>query len=147
VEETGYFKLGPGQEDELTAGDVGYFIAGIKTVSDVRVGDTTTGADNPADSPLPGFREVKPVVYSSIYPMDTADYDELKIAMEKLKLNDASLIYDKDSSAALGLRFPLRLPRDAPPGGGPGAPGAGIRPGDHHDGPERALPDYPVQRR
>jgi len=105
VEETGYFKLALAKNEALTAGDVGYFIAGIKTVSDVRVGDTVTGVDMPATEPLPGFRVVKPVVYSSIYPMDTADYDELKIAMEKLKLNDASLIYEKDNSAALGFGF------------------------------------------
>ncbi len=105
VEETGCFKLALSKTDDLSAGDVGYFIAGIKTVSDVRVGDTVTSADRPASEALPGFREVKPVVYSSIYPMDTVDYDELKVAMEKLKLNDASLIYDKDSSAALGFGF------------------------------------------
>lgn len=105
IEETGYFKLALARCEALTAGDVGYFIAGIKTVSDVRVGDTVTGVDRPAPEPLPGFRVVKPVVYSSIYPMDTADYDELKIAMEKLKLNDASLIYEKDNSAALGFGF------------------------------------------
>ena len=105
VEETGHFKLRLAPSDSLSAGEVGYIIAGIKTVSDVRVGDTVTGASNPATEPLPGFREVKPVVYSSIYPMDTADYDELKVAMEKLKLNDASLIYEKDSSAALGFGF------------------------------------------
>jgi len=105
VEETGTFKLGLAKQPDLSAGDVGYFIAGIKTVSDVRVGDTVTSADNPISAPLPGFREVKPVVYSSIYPMDTADYDDLKVAMEKLKLNDASLLYDKDSSAALGFGF------------------------------------------
>ncbi|HOX91796.1 MAG TPA: translation elongation factor 4, partial [Spirochaetales bacterium] len=105
VEEAGHFKLRLAPSDGLSAGEVGYIIAGIKTVSDVRVGDTVTGADRPAPEPLPGFREVKPVVYSSIYPMDTADYDELKVAMEKLKLNDASLLYDKDSSAALGFGF------------------------------------------
>jgi GTP-binding protein LepA len=105
VEETGYFKMGLVKTPGLSAGEVGYIIAGIKTVSDVRVGDTVTGADNPAPAPLPGFREVKPVVYSSIYPMDTAEYDELKVAMEKLKLNDASLIYEKDNSAALGFGF------------------------------------------
>jgi len=105
VEETGRFKLCLAKNDGLAAGDVGYFIAGIKTVSDVRVGDTVTEAGRPASTALPGFREVKPVVYSSIYPMDTADYDELKVAMEKLKLNDASLIYEKDSSAALGFGF------------------------------------------
>jgi GTP-binding protein LepA len=105
VEETGLFKIKRIKTDGLYAGDVGYFIAGIKTVSDVRVGDTVTGVADPASEALPGFREVKPVVFSSIYPMDTIDYDELKTAMEKLKLNDASLIYDKDNSVALGFGF------------------------------------------
>jgi GTP-binding protein LepA len=105
VEETGIFilKLVPGTE--LAAGDVGYIIAGIKTISDVRVGDTVTGVDDPADKPLPGFKEVKPVVFSSIYPVDTNDYEELKESLEKLKLNDASLTWEKDSSIALGHGF------------------------------------------
>ncbi|MDR1869015.1 MAG: translation elongation factor 4 [Treponema sp.] len=105
VETAGVFKLALVETGELSAGDVGYIIAGIKTVSDVRVGDTVTGADNPCPSPLPGFREVKPVVFSSIYPVDSNDYEELRTSMEKLKLNDASLIYEKDSSAALGFGF------------------------------------------
>jgi GTP-binding protein LepA len=105
VETVGVFKLALVETGELSAGDVGYIIAGIKTVSDVRVGDTVTGAENPCPAPLPGFREVKPVVFSSIYPVDSNDYDELRTSMEKLKLNDASLIYEKDSSAALGFGF------------------------------------------
>ena len=105
VETAGVFKLALVETGELSAGDVGYIIAGIKTVSDVRVGDTVTGADNPCESALPGFREVKPVVFSSIYPVDSNDYEELRTSMEKLKLNDASLIYEKDSSAALGFGF------------------------------------------
>jgi GTP-binding protein LepA len=105
VEAVGVFKLALVETDELSAGDVGYIIAGIKTVSDVRVGDTVTGAENPCAQPLPGFREVKPVVFSSIYPVDSNDYEELRSSMEKLKLNDASLVYEKDSSAALGFGF------------------------------------------
>ena len=105
VETAGVFKLALVETGELSAGDVGYIIAGIKTVSDVRVGDTVTGADNPCACALPGFREVKPVVFSSIYPVDSNDYEELRASMEKLKLNDASLIYEKDSSAALGFGF------------------------------------------
>ena len=105
VETAGVFKLALVETDELSAGDVGYFLAGIKTVSDVRVGDTVTGADNPCAVPLSGFREVKPVVFSSIYPVDSNDYEELRSSMEKLKLNDASLVYEKDSSAALGFGF------------------------------------------
>jgi GTP-binding protein LepA len=105
VEALGVFKLALIETGELSAGDVGYIIAGVKTVSDVRVGDTVTGADRPCEKSLPGFREVKPVVFSSIYPMDSNDYEELRTSMEKLKLNDASLIYEKDSSAALGFGF------------------------------------------
>ena len=105
VETAGVFRLALVETGELSAGDVGYIIAGVKTVSDVRVGDTVTGADAPCASPLPGFREVKPVVFSSIYPVDSNDYEELRSSMEKLKLNDASLVYEKDSSAALGFGF------------------------------------------
>ena len=105
VETTGVFKIALVETEELRAGDVGYIIAGIKTVSDIRVGDTVTGADNPCESPLPGFREIKPVVFSSIYPVDSNDYEELRASMEKLKLNDASLVFEKDSSAALGFGF------------------------------------------
>jgi GTP-binding protein LepA len=105
VETAGLFKLALVETGELAAGSVGYIIAGVKTVSDVRVGDTVTGAENPCDRPLPGFREVKPVVFSSIYPVDSNDYEELRASMDKLKLNDASLVYEKDSSAALGFGF------------------------------------------
>ncbi|MDR0730411.1 MAG: translation elongation factor 4 [Treponema sp.] len=105
VESLGVFKLALVETGELSAGSVGYIIAGVKTVGDVRVGDTVTGADRPCAKALPGFREVKPVVFSSIYPMDSNDYEELRISMEKLKLNDASLVYEKDSSAALGFGF------------------------------------------
>ena len=105
VEQVGVFKIKYEETGVLEAGDVGYIIAGIKTVSDVSVGDTITLASKPADSPLPGFKEVKPVVFSSIYPIDSNDYEELKAAMEKLKLNDASLIYEKDNSLALGNGF------------------------------------------
>ncbi|MDR0670106.1 MAG: translation elongation factor 4 [Treponema sp.] len=105
VEALGVFKLALVETGELSAGSVGYIIAGVKTVGDVRVGDTVTGAEHPCAKALPGFREVKPVVFSSIYPMDSNDYEELRISMEKLKLNDASLVYEKDTSAALGFGF------------------------------------------
>ncbi|HAZ96695.1 translation elongation factor 4 [uncultured Treponema sp.] len=105
VEQVGVFKIKYEETGVLEAGDVGYIIAGIKTVSDVSVGDTVTLASKPAATPLPGFKEVKPVVFSSIYPIDSNDYEELKEAMEKLKLNDASLIYEKDNSLALGNGF------------------------------------------
>lgn len=105
VEEAGIFQLELIKTDELHAGDVGYVITGVKTISDVRVGDTITTTSHPAKKPLPGFKDVKPVVFSSIYPVDTNDYEELVSAIEKLKLNDASLVYEKDSSAALGFGF------------------------------------------
>ncbi len=105
VEETGIFKLGLNRTDSLGPGEVGYLIAGIKTVSDTRVGDTVTDNEKPCSAPLAGFREVKPVVFSSIYPVDANDYEELVDSMAKLKLNDASLIYEKDSSVALGYGF------------------------------------------
>jgi len=105
VEQVGIFKIKFEETGVLEAGDVGYIIAGIKTVQDVRVGDTITLASNPAPQPLPGFKEVKPVVFSSIYPIDSNDYEELKDSMEKLKLNDASLVYEKDNSLALGNGF------------------------------------------
>ena len=105
VEQAGIFKIDYEETGRLEAGDVGYLICGIKTVSDVKVGDTLTLQQNPAKEPLSGFKEVKPVVYSSIYPMDSNDYEELKESLEKLKLNDASLVYEKDNSIALGNGF------------------------------------------
>lgn len=105
VEEVGKFKIDREKTDQLTAGDVGYIISGIKTVSDVSIGDTITLDTEPADEPLPGFVEVKPVVFSSIYPVANDDYPSLVEALEKYKLNDAALIYQKDSSAALGQGF------------------------------------------
>ncbi len=105
VEDVGIFQLGLVKTGELHAGDVGYVIAGVKTISDIRVGDTITSFEHPAKMPLPGFKDVKPVVFSSIYPVDTNDYEELVSSIERLKLNDASLIYEKDSSVALGFGF------------------------------------------
>ncbi len=105
VEQAGIFKIKYEDTGVLEAGDVGYIIAGIKTVSDVKVGDTITTSSKPAEAPLPGFKDVKPVVFSSIYPIDSNDYEELRDSMEKLKLNDASLVYEKDNSLALGNGF------------------------------------------
>lgn len=105
VEEVGLFQIVRNPQKELTAGQVGYMIAGIKTVSDTRCGDTITLNDRPCTDPMPGFKEAKPVVFASIYPVAADDYEELAVSLEKLKLNDASLIYEKDSSAALGFGF------------------------------------------
>ncbi|AFT83425.1 GTP-binding protein LepA [Borreliella garinii NMJW1] len=105
IEEIGVFKISLERKDRLEAGDVGYFIAGIKNISDVKIGDTVTLCDCPALSPLEGFKEVKPVVFSSVYPVDANQYDDLLKAMDRLKLNDASLTFEKDSSSALGHGF------------------------------------------
>ncbi len=105
VEEVGLFRLNREPQKELSAGQVGYILAGIKTVSDAKPGDTITHKVNPCSAPLPGFKEVLPVVFSSIYPITTDDYEDLTSALEKLTLNDASLTYQKDSSSALGFGF------------------------------------------
>ncbi len=105
VEETGIFQITRIPKKKLSAGEVGYIIAGIKTVSDTKCGDTVTHKNTPCDKPLEGFIEAKPVVFSSIYPISSDEYPDLVRAIEKLKLNDASLIFEKDSSAALGFGF------------------------------------------
>jgi GTP-binding protein LepA len=105
VEEVGLFRLNHEPAGELAAGQVGYIIAGLKTVADVAIGDTITRADRPAAEALAGFKEVLPVVFSSIYPVAADDFPALAEALEKYKLNDAALSYQKDSSAALGLGF------------------------------------------
>ncbi|WP_408071773.1 translation elongation factor 4 [Butyrivibrio sp. JL13D10] len=106
VVEVGYF--GPGQFipcDELSAGSVGYFTASIKNIQDARVGDTVTSADKPCEEALPGYKKVMPMVYCGLYPADTAKYPELRDALEKLQLNDASLFYEPETSQALGFGF------------------------------------------
>ncbi len=105
VEEVGQMLLRRQPRDELRAGEVGYVIAGIKAVRDIEVGDTITDAERPAAEPLPGYKEAKPVVFSSIYPMSTDDYEDLANALDKLVLNDAALTFQKDSSSALGFGF------------------------------------------
>ena len=105
VEEVGLFGLTRIKGDRLSAGEVGYIIAGVKTVSSVSIGDTITLHERPCDRPLPGFKEVKPVVFASIYPIASDDYEDVAEALEKYKLNDAAFIYEKDSSVALGQGF------------------------------------------
>ncbi|NLD36313.1 MAG: elongation factor 4 [Desulfatiglans sp.] len=105
VEEVGRFGVKKEPVKSLSAGDVGYMIAGIKTVSDTSIGDTITLDNNPAPEPLAGFKQAKPVVFSSIYPISSDDYGSLADSLEKYKLNDAAFVYQKDSSAALGLGF------------------------------------------
>ena len=105
VTETGVFTPHYTPCDILSAGDVGYIAASIKNVSQTRVGDTITGADRPAESALPGYKEVQPMVFCGIYPADGSEYEDLKEALEKLRLNDASLVFEPETSAALGFGF------------------------------------------
>jgi GTP-binding protein LepA len=105
IEEIGYLGLKLSPQEELTAGEVGYIIANIKEVADARVGDTITLAKGGCEEPLPGFKEPKPMVYSSIFPINSEDYENLVEAMAKLKLNDASLVYEKENSADLVMGF------------------------------------------
>lgn len=106
VVEVGYMRATYMEKaNELTAGEVGYITASIKTVGDAHVGDTVTTADNPADEALPGYRHVNPMVYCGLYPADGADYEALRDALEKLQLNDASLSYEPETSGALGFGF------------------------------------------
>ena len=106
VAEVGYFAPGSYMPvQEIKAGEVGYIAASIKTLSDIRVGDTITLKEKPASEPLPGYKKVNPMVYCGLYPMDGSDYENLKVALEKLKLNDAALEYEQETSAALGFGF------------------------------------------
>ncbi|MDR3628817.1 MAG: translation elongation factor 4 [Desulfocapsaceae bacterium] len=105
VEEVGLFRIQREPQKELSAGQVGYILAGVKTVRDTRPGDTITLRDAPCAAPLPGFKEVQQVVFSSIYPISTDEYEDLASALDKLQLNDAALIFQKDSSVALGFGF------------------------------------------
>ena len=105
AEEIGALKLHKDPKQEMSAGQVGYIISGIKDAKEVKVGDTITSFNNPANTPIKGFEEVKPMVFAGIYPVDTEDFEELRNSMEKLQLNDASLTYETESSAALGFGF------------------------------------------
>ncbi|MGI6112895.1 MAG: translation elongation factor 4 [Mahellales bacterium] len=105
VTEVGVFRPFLTPTDQLKAGDVGYIAASIKNVKDARVGDTITDASNPTDTPLPGYRKINPMVFCGIYPADGAKYDDLRDALEKLQLNDASLLFEPETSVALGFGF------------------------------------------
>ena len=106
ITEVGYFEPGKyAPSNDLKAGEVGYIAASIKSLQDVRVGDTITLKEDPAQEPLPGYKKVNPMVYCGIYPIDGSDYENLKVALEKLKLNDAALEYEPETSGALGSGF------------------------------------------
>lgn len=105
ADEIGTLKLTQHPKPKISAGDVGYLITGIKDAREVKVGDTITDAENPTQNPISGFEDVKPMVFAGIYPVDTEDFEELRSSMEKLQLNDASLVFTAESSAALGFGF------------------------------------------
>ncbi|MEX1135795.1 MAG: translation elongation factor 4 [Balneolales bacterium] len=105
ADEIGYLRLKPEVAKSLKAGEVGYIIGGVKTLDDTKVGDTITKIDNPSKEPIPGYKEVKPMVFSGMYPTNTDDFENLRAALEKLQLNDASLNFIPESSVALGFGF------------------------------------------
>ena len=105
IKEVGVFTPKMAPQPRLDAGDVGYFIANIKTTADIKIGDTLTDSRRPASNPLPGFQEVHPMVFSGIYPINTADFEHLKAAMAKLQLNDSAFVFQPESSVALGFGF------------------------------------------
>ena len=105
VDEVGYNQLKLNPQDQLVAGEVGYIVAGVKSVQDIEIGDTITLVDQPAEAPIPGYQKARQVVFSSVYPMSTDQYKDLTKALDKLAINDAALTYEKDSSAALGFGF------------------------------------------
>ena len=148
VEETGQFRITLAKTEglRLRVGRL-YHRRASRPSPTCGSGDTVTDAERPCAEPLPGFREVKPVVFSSIYPMDAADYDEFKVAVEKLKLNDASLDLREGQLPRPRLRLPLRLPRAPPPRGGAGAARARVRPGHHPHRAQRPLQAQADDRR
>lgn len=105
VSQVGIFSPKMQATDELSSGEVGYIIAGVKMVSDTKIGDTITDANNPAAEPCPGYKEIKPMVFSGLYPTETHQYEGLKVALEKLRLNDSSFTYEPETSSALGFGF------------------------------------------
>ena len=105
VTEVGTFTMKRNPRKELTAGMVGYVLANVKTISDVKIGDTITDANDPAENPLPGYKDIQPMIYSGIYPIDPEDYKNLREALEKLKLNDSALQWEPETSDALGFGF------------------------------------------
>jgi len=105
AEEVGVLEMKKTRTGELSAGNVGYLIAGVRDVHDTKVGDTVTSATNPAEAPWPGYKEVKPMVFSGVYPTNAEDFEDLRNSIDKLKLNDSSLIYEPETSTALGFGF------------------------------------------
>ena len=147
AEELGFFSPAMTPVERLEAGEVGYVVTGLKDVSRLRVGDTLTSVREPAAEALPGYKDVKPMVFAGLFPTDSDDYPELRDALERLKLNDAALMYEPETSQRARLRLPLRLPRPAAHGDRPRAARARVRPRPARDRPERRLPRAGEERR
>ena len=133
ADEIGVLKLKPEPCTVLSAGNVGYIISGIKTSKEVKVGDTITHVERPCEKAIAGFEDVKPMVYAGLYPIDAEDYEDLRDSIEKLQLNDASLTFEPESSAALGFGFQMRLSRIVAYGNHSGTPRQGIQHERYHN--------------
>ena len=147
VESLGVFSPKPIPIESLGPGEVGFIACGIKVVSDAQIGDTVTETHRPTTEPFPGFKELKPMVFAGLYPVESHQYAELRESLEKLRLNDAAFFFEPETSVALGLRVPLRLPRPAAHGDRAGAARARIQHGPRHDGAGRALSRHEDRRR
>ena len=145
--ETGIFSPAMQAGDGLSAGEVGYVATGLKSVQECRVGDTITIARNAAQEPLPGYRQARPMVFAGIYPVNNEDYGDLRDALEKLQLNDASLSFEPETSPGAQLRFPRRLPGAVPHGDRAGKAGARIRPRYPGDSARRGIRGAAAERR
>ncbi len=146
VAEVGCNRLRQVPTPALEPGEVGYVVANVRHVKETRVGDTIFDASRPAAAPLPGYREVRSMVFAGLYPTDTAAYENLRDALEKLQLNDASLQYEPETSTALGFRLPRGLPRTPAHGDRPGAARARVRSRSRDDGAERRVQGLPARR-
>jgi len=147
VEEVGIFTPKMTATQAMGPATSVYFIGNIKTTAEIKIGDTLTDAKKPAAEPLPGFKEVQPMVFSGIYPINTADFEQLKTAMGKLQINDAAFNYMPEKLRGPGLRIPLRIPRTPPHGNHRRAPPPRVRYGHHCHLPERRLRGGEDQRR
>ncbi len=145
ADEIGVLKLDKHPRNEISVGNVGYLISGIKVAKEVKVGDTITLVDNPGEA-IKGFEDVKPMVFAGIYPVDTHEFEELRASMEKLQLNDASLVWEPETSAALGFWFPLRISWNAPHGDHTGTSRTGVQHDSDHNGAVRKIQSHAYER-
>ena len=143
IEEMGVLTPKPVAIEQLEAGEVGFIVANIKNVADTKIGDTITHVDRPCLEALPGFEELKPMVFAGIYTVDAHEHTLLREALEKLRLNDSSFFFEPESSVALGFGFRCGFLGLASHGNHPGAAGARVRPRPHHHRAGCAVQDHP----